>query len=621
MSGSSHSPGTGPVGQHVSRPHEFQMTRRVLGAAFTLCAALASSGLSVAAPTDSPASTQVAVAQVGALADQLLDHLRETSAYTRLLSGLPISRFDDLSPEAAGREARFCRHALAQLNRIPLAKLPHEQWLLARMLRHDFESGVDADSDYWLSFAVTPYSAGFLGSGVQQILAAQSLANAADRARYLRLLDAYAVLLGQVEARTRAQAARGIRVPKGALAGVRATFGTLKSSAPESFRIVPARVAGAATAERRAFEDEINRRVAQRIVPGYERILAIVDADYEALAPEAVGIRQYPGGDANYLRRIRYETGLALGPQAIHAQGLAEVAALEQKMQSIRDRLGFSGGRAAFQELLHRDPRFLAQTPAEVEDRYLGHIRRIEPLVPAFFSRLPDAPYGVQRLDPAAEPGMTFGYYQEATPDHPTGLYRYNGSNLSQRSLVTSAHLIYHELIPGHHFQLALQTENKDLHPVRQFLHYGAFEEGWAEYAAELAQEMGALDDPYDRYGHLLSQVFLATRLVVDTGMNYLGWSLEQGRQYMREHVFESDAQIATEILRYSTDLFAQALDYRIGYQQFRNLRSRAQQALGSQFDIRAFHAAAIGSGAMPLDVLAEHIDWYIAQARIGHHD
>jgi uncharacterized protein (DUF885 family) len=599
------------------------MPMRTLAAIFMFCTVCAGTELSVAA-TDAgktPAASAAPAAQVGALADQLLDHLHKTSSYTRLLSGLPITRLDDLSPAEAGREAAYCRRALAQLDRIPLAALPHEQWLLARMLRHYFASCEHADSDYWLNFVVTPYSSGFLSSGVQQIFAAQKLASAADRAGYLKLLDAYAVMLGQVDTRTRAQAARGIRVPQPALAGVRATFSAMKSSAPQLFAVAAERTGGATPAERAAFEAEINRRLAQRIVPGYERILAIFDASYESRAPQAVGIRQYPGGAENYLRRIQYETGLALTPQAIHDRGLAEVAALEQEMQAIRTSVGFAGDRAAFHDLLHHDARFIAQTPLEVEQRYLGHLRRIEPIVPKYFSRLPRAAYGVKRLDPAAEPGMTFGYYQQPTPDNPIGLYRYNGSNLENRSLVTSAHLIYHELIPGHHFQIALQTENKAVHPVREFLHYGAFVEGWAEYAAHLAQEMGALDDPYDRYGHLLSQVFLATRLVVDTGMNYLGWSLEQGRQYMREHVFESEAQIATESLRYSTDLHAQALDYRIGYQQFRDLRSRAQQALGDRFDVREFHAAAIGSGAMPLDVLAEHIDWYIAQARAGHRE
>jgi uncharacterized protein (DUF885 family) len=222
----------------------------------------------------------------------------------------------------------------------------------------------------------------------------------------------------------------------------------------------------------------------------------------------------------------------------------------------------------------------------------------------------------VKPVDAANAAGMTFGYYQHPTIAEPMGYYRYNGSNQDERSLALATHLIYHELVPGHHFQIALQQENKDVHPVREFIQYSSFAEGWAEYAAELASEMGGYADPYKRYGHLLTQEFIATRLVVDTGMNALGWSLERGRQYMRDHTFESDALIATESLRYSTDLFAQALGYRLGYDEFWSLRHKAEAALGSRFDIRAFHAVAMGEGSMPLDVLAENVDWYIAQQK-----
>jgi uncharacterized protein (DUF885 family) len=210
---------------------------------------------------------------------------------------------------------------------------------------------------------------------------------------------------------------------------------------------------------------------------------------------------------------------------------------------------------------------------------------------------------------------MTYGYYQPPTPANPVGLYNYNASQLESRSLLAGAHLMYHELVPGHHFHLALQQENANAHPVREFLRYGAFTEGWAEYAASLAEEMELYDDPYDLYGHLTMQVFLASRLVLDTGMNYLGMSLQDARAFMKAHTFESQVQIDSETLRYSTDIPAQALGYWLGYEKFWELRRRAEQQLGSRFDIRAFHSAAIGEGAMPLDVLEQHIDRYIGQA------
>ena len=211
---------------------------------------------------------------------------------------------------------------------------------------------------------------------------------------------------------------------------------------------------------------------------------------------------------------------------------------------------------------------------------------------------------------------MTFGYYDPPKPDEPSGRYRFNGSRLGERSLLTAAPLIYHELVPGHHFQVALQRENAELPPLRRESFPTAFVEGWAEYASDLAGEMGLYREPYDRYGRLAMDMFLSARLVVDTGMNALGWSLEDARRFLREHVLESETQIATETLRYSVDLPAQALAYKLGSARIRELRRRAEAELGPAFDVRRFHDAVLAPGALPLPVLEESIAGWIAAER-----
>jgi len=349
-------------------------------------------------------------------------------------------------------------------------------------------------------------------------------------------------------------------------------------------------------------------------VPRYDAIIAIFGDDYVPKAPAQVGLGNLPGGKEEYLRRIVYETGLSLTPQQIHDLGQKRVAELDERVRAVREQLGFKGSREEFQASLRKDPRFIATSPQDMEQRYLAYAKRMEPHVPQYFSRLPKAPYGLARLPATAEAGMTYGYYQPPTPANPKGIYYFNASKLGQRSLLSAAHLMYHELLPGHHLHFALQQENSNAHPVREFLLYGAFNEGWAEYAASLGEEIGLYDDPYDMYGHLTMQAFLASRLVVDTGMNYLGMSLEQARAFMKAHTFESDVQIDSETLRYS-EIPAQALGYRLGYEKFWELRRRAEQKLGSRFDIRAFHAVAIGEGAMPLDVLEQRVDRYIAES------
>jgi uncharacterized protein (DUF885 family) len=296
-------------------------------------------------------------------------------------------------------------------------------------------------------------------------------------------------------------------------------------------------------------------------------------------------------------------------PERIHAQGLEEVAALAARMRELRSRIGFAGTEAEFHARLMQDPRVIAATPEDVGARYLRCMQRIEPLLPRWFARQPRSPYGVERLRPEQEAGMTYGYYDRPTLVGEQGTYRYNASDLATRSQLQVAALIYHELAPGHHFHIARQMELDHLPPLRSnSLELSVFNEGWAEYASGLAEEMGLYDDPYDLYGRLAHERFTAQRLVVDTGMNALGWTLERARAYMRDNTLEGPAQVASETLRYATDLPAQALAYRLGYRWFVDLRRETEQRLGARFDVRDFHEAVLGEGALPLQALRGHV-------------
>jgi uncharacterized protein (DUF885 family) len=243
---------------------------------------------------------------------------------------------------------------------------------------------------------------------------------------------------------------------------------------------------------------------------------------------------------------------------------------------------------------------------------------RVVPLVPRYFARVPKAEGGVERLDPALEGAMTFGYYDPPRPGRERGLYYYNGSKPETRSLLFATPLIYHELVPGHHFQIGLQRENQDLPPIRQESLSTAFVEGWAEYASALAGEMGLYSEPRDRAGRLMMESFLVARLVVDTGMNALGWSRERAMEYLREKTFQSEGEIETETLRYSCDIPGQALAYKMGALHIRALRDRAERELGSRFDVRRFHDVVLGGGSLPLGVLEARVVRWIAAEKAG---
>jgi uncharacterized protein (DUF885 family) len=265
---------------------------------------------------------------------------------------------------------------------------------------------------------------------------------------------------------------------------------------------------------------------------------------------------------------------------------------------------------------LRTDPRFLAKTPDEVGERLMAALHRIEPQIPRWFLRKPRAPYGVRRLGAESEGSWTFGYYQQPSATDPQGTYYYNGSKLDQRPLVDAAALIYHELLPGHHFQIALQLENKALPAFRRSSFPTAFVEGWGEYASNLGIEMGVYDDPYALYGRLAADMMLTTRLVVDTGMNALGWPRSRAMDLMRDNCLISDTQIETETLRYSASIPGQALAYKIGSSKIQELRLRAEKELGERFDIRRFHDAVLSHGALPMAVLEAHIDDWIAREK-----
>jgi uncharacterized protein (DUF885 family) len=303
-------------------------------------------------------------------------------------------------------------------------------------------------------------------------------------------------------------------------------------------------------------------------------------------------------------------------PEEVHRIGLTEVERINREMAAIRSELGFTGTKAEFHASLAKNPRFFAKTPEEVGERLMEYARRIEPRLGEYFSRGPRAKGDARRLAPNLEPAMTFGYYQVPTRTDSMGHYYYNGSSLSERSLLTAGPLIAHELWPGHHFQFNLANENESLPPLRRTTYYTAYGEGWGDYASILAGELGMYRDPYDRYGRLAMDMFISCRLVVDTGMNSLGWTRERAMQFMRDNLLESETQIRSESLRYSVDLPGQALAYKMGSREFVRLREKARAALGARFDIRAFHDVILGSGALPMTVLAGKVEDWIAATR-----
>ena len=512
------------------------------------------------------------------------------------------------SIERVREQAAAARAVLARLAAIDTSKLSHDDAITHALLT--FEAGLQRDEErfYWLDFRVTPYASP-LARELAARFAGMPVATAADRLAYLDALYALPRDIAAHEARLRSQAARGIVLP-GAEIELVAPFvkSIVADPASSVFAVAPARLATVPAADRDRFRADVDNAVRMAVVPAVERLAAFIDGPYRAQTVKDVGVSQYPEGREYYQHLIRRHTSLDLTPERIHQIGLDEIARLERDLDAARVAAGFKGTFDEFRHYLKTDRRFFAKNSDEFGEIMMAAIRRIEPRVGEFFIRTPKAPYGVLRLDPSLEASMTFGFYQLPSPAEPRGLYRFNGSQPDQRSVLMADALIFHELVPGHHFQMALRNENTKLSAFRRGAWYTTFIEGWAEYASDLAGEMGMYEDPYDRAGRLSMDLFLSSRLVVDTGMNAVGWSRERAMQYMRDHTFHSDGEIATETLRYSTDIPGQALAYKMGAMKIHELRKQTADRLGAAFDLRQFHDYVLEGGPMPLSVLEMHL-------------
>jgi uncharacterized protein (DUF885 family) len=512
---------------------------------------------------------------------------------------------DVLPPiQQATSDSVWAEGFLARLHKLQPDRLTHDEWITYAMLENDASITRDAAQFFWFRIPITPYASPLrAATGTFGVL---PLRTEADLTAYLDALNRFPITLASYEARLRSQMARGIVVPaeelRLALPYIRG-FGVPPATSP--FRPEASRMSGDVHAR---FMEQIDRAIVEVVNPAVERLAAFIDGPYRAKAPASVGLAQYPGGRDYYQFLIRRHTSLTLTPEQIHEIGLAEVARLEAELEKVRQDAKFQGTFAQFHEYLRNDRRFKAASPADIGDRMMKAIARIEPQVREFFPLRPKAEYGVRRLDPALEQSMTYGYYQQPFGGEANGYYMFNAYKPEERSILMAEATIYHELVPGHHFQIALQRENQSLIPYRRTAGFTAFTEGWAEYASDLAGEMGMYSDPYARAGRLAMDLFLSTRLVVDTGMNALGWPREKGVAFMRAHTFESDLQIDTESLRYSADNYGQALAYKLGARKFHELRDTVKKEQGSKFDLPAFHSWVLQAGAMPLTVLEGHV-------------
>ena len=349
------------------------------------------------------------------------------------------------------------------------------------------------------------------------------------------------------------------------------------------------------------------------VMPAYRRFLAFYNDEYLPACRENIALSSVPGGRAVYDHLLTFYTSLETDAETVHALGLAEMKRIRGEMDAIIEEVGFEGDFQAFLEFLRTDPQFYA-TDAQA---YLNHAawlaKKADGLLPRYFSTLPSMPYGISVIPDHMAPKTTTAFYQPGAIDGSrAGQYFLNTYKLESRPLYELPALSVHEAVPGHHLQLAFQAENESLPDWRRSYYFQAFGEGWGLYTEFLGEEMGMYETPYELFGRYIYEAWRAARLVVDTGMHAKGWSRQQAIDYMLANTGLTEQNVISEIDRYIT-YPAQATAYKHGELKIRELRQRAEQALGDDFDLRDFHVAVIGDGSMPLVVLEEKVDRWIA--------
>ena len=552
--------------------------------------------------------------EINKIADDLYAVMLDDRIDLKMKFSLRVTEFPDMDFQTAQMRVERSKTFIQRIDKVDREDINHSDDLTLSMMRQYLQTIVDGLPHYWNGFSITPYKFGWQGRSMQQVFLTYQFKSDDDLESYLFLMNEYAGHLDQQLEKLKGQDDRGIRLPKPELPLVMGLLNEYKNSLEATFVPVSNRLEKFDSQHQETIMSSIREKISTEISPSLANLIEFLYSDYKMRMPEDVGAYQYPGGKDYYNYMIEYHTNSGLTAKKIHEIGLKRVEELYEEMAQIRGKLGFEKGQPAFHKKIMNDPYFIAKTPADVEKRYMDYMERIEPRISTLFSSNPKAPYGVKRLDQALEGAMTFGYYQVPTHNNEIGQYRYNGSDLKNRPMLWSGPLIYHELAPGHHFQINLNMENESIHKIRKDmnLYNASITEGWGNYAAFLAEEIGMLNKPLDQYGWLVFQMFFYNRLVLDTGMNALGWSLEDARVFMRKHTFATEAEIQTETLRYSVDMPGQALAYALGMDRLVLMRNNMKSQLGDQFDIRDFHDAALKEGAMPLNILEDHIQWFI---------
>ncbi|MBJ7501614.1 MAG: DUF885 domain-containing protein [Sphingopyxis sp.] len=600
---------------------------------FAIALTLMSAPLLVSLPAPAMAAAAPEAAQDQALLlflDQAFDERisLQPESLTQLGLKTGYDRLDDYTDAAAVREQELLERQLREMHaRFRPGQLGPSARVSYRLFEYDVERRRESFRFRKLRFPVTTNGSP-AGDIPVLLINNHKVDSVADAEAYIARLRDTDRVMREVAATMREQAAAGAVPNKVNFAPARADakkilVGAPFDSGPDSTLLADFRkkvgALDAADAVKAKLVADASAALTGPFRHGYDALIAAID-EIEPLSKGNFGVWSLPDGDAYYADRLKNSTTTDLTADQIHDLGLKQVAAIREEMEAIKREVGFTGTLEQFFDHIRTDPKLKYPNTEAGREAYLADARAViasaMAAAPRYFSVLPKAALEVRAVEKWREATASTAFYNPPSADGARpGIYYVNLVDMNQTQKVQVAGIAAHEGAPGHHFQIARQQELAGIPKFRKFGGYGAYIEGWGLYSERLANEMGVYKDPYDRFGMLSLQVWRAIRLVLDTGIHSKRWTRDQAIAYFRANSSVADTDIAREVDRYF-NWPGQATSYMVGQLKIAELRARAERELGSRFDIRDFHEAVLGEGALPLSVLEEQVNAYIAAKR-----
>ena len=525
-------------------------------------------------------------------------------------------RWSDASPAAIATDLAQAKAFVARFEAIDTTGFTDQEVLDKTLMVRELHERIDnARFESWL-MPVTQFG----GAHVQlvQLVSVTPFATVKDYEDYIKRLTTLPGVLAQITGLMRDGMSKHLMPPKILLVQVAKQAGTLAGGKPEASPFAAPALKlgdGIPAAEQPRLRAAILAAVRDQVQPAYRAFTTFVDKEYAGHGRLDPGLWALPDGEARYAARIRSATTTTLTAEEIHQIGLSEVAKIEAAQTAIGKTLGFPT-LDAFRKHVRGNKKLLATSKEDILARYQKYIDQMYTKLPELFGRLPKARVQVLPTESFREKEAAGADYNQGTPDGSRpGVIRVNTYEPTTRPTISMESTAYHEGAPGHHLQISIQQELKDLPPFRQQLGFVAYQEGWALYSEQLGKEIGFYQDPYNDYGRLEDQMLRAIRLVVDTGLHAKKWTRAQVVQFFHDHSTIAEVDVQAETDRYIA-IPGQALGYKIGQLAILRIRDKARAALGAAFDIRAFHDEVLGAGALPMDVLEARIDAWIARTK-----